>query len=158
MLASLLAFTLPLIVIINGPSCLSHVSTLVELECFKGNGNCLRIMIILDLYALVFLMRVCLISSSVLFFSSSYIQAEPFFIRFHLLVLFFILSIILLITSPNLIRLLLGWDGLGLTSYLLVVFFQSQKSYNAGIITALSNRIGDVLILTAIRAIGYCLS
>jgi NADH-ubiquinone oxidoreductase chain 5 len=45
---------------------------------------------------------------------------------------------------------LLGWDGLGLVSYCLVIYYQNVKSYNAGIITALSNRIGDVSLLIAI--------
>lgn len=64
--------------------------------------------------------------------------------------LIFVLSMILLIISPNLIRILLGWDGLGLVSYCLVIYYQNIKSYNAGMITALSNRIGDVLILISI--------
>lgn len=56
----------------------------------------------------------------------------------------------LLIISPNLIRILLGWDGLGLVSYCLVIYYQNVKSYNAGIITALTNRIGDVALLISI--------
>lgn len=70
--------------------------------------------------------------------------------RFIIIVLIFVMSIMLLIISPNLIRILLGWDGLGLVSYCLVIYFQNEKSYNAGILTALSNRIGDVAFLLAI--------
>jgi NADH-ubiquinone oxidoreductase chain 5 len=70
--------------------------------------------------------------------------------RFIMLVLIFVLSIVLLIVRPNLIRILLGWDGLGLVSYLLVIYFQNVKSFNAGILTALSNRIGDVMLLLSI--------
>ena len=55
-----------------------------------------------------------------------------------------------LIISPNIIRILLGWDGLGLVSYCLVIYYQNVKSYNAGILTALSNRIGDVALLIVI--------
>lgn len=62
----------------------------------------------------------------------------------------FVFSIVLLIISPNIIRILLGWDGLGLVSYYLVIFYQNIKSYNAGILTVLSNRIGDVFILIVI--------
>lgn len=62
----------------------------------------------------------------------------------------FVLSIISLILRPNLISILIGWDGLGLVSYCLVIYYQNVKSYNAGIITALTNRIGDVIILIAI--------
>ncbi|KAL2711933.1 NADH dehydrogenase subunit 5 [Vespula squamosa] len=42
--------------------------------------------------------------------------------------------------------LLLGWDGLGLISYCLVIYYQNIKSYNSGIITVLLNRVGDVAI------------
>jgi NADH-ubiquinone oxidoreductase chain 5 len=55
-----------------------------------------------------------------------------------------------MIISPNLISILLGWDGLGLVSYCLVIYFQNIKSYNAGMLTAISNRIGDVALLVAI--------
>ena len=91
-----------------------------------------------------------------LYFIEMNIQKEIFLDRFINLVLLCVLSIILLIISPNLIRLLLGWDGLGLVSYLLVIYYQSRKSYNAGIITALRNRLGDVALLFRIAWIVNC--
>jgi NADH:ubiquinone oxidoreductase subunit 5 (subunit L)/multisubunit Na+/H+ antiporter MnhA subunit len=48
------------------------------------------------------------------------------------------------------ISILLGWDGLSLVSYLLVIYYQNVKSYGAGILTVLSNRIGDVALLMVI--------
>ena len=48
------------------------------------------------------------------------------------------------------ITILLRWDGLGLVSYLLVIYYQNVKSYGAGMLTALSNRIGDVALLMVI--------
>jgi len=59
-------------------------------------------------------------------------------------------SIASIILSPNLIRIILGWDGLGLVSYCLVIYYQNIKSYRAGILTVLSNRIGDVSLLIGI--------
>jgi NADH-ubiquinone oxidoreductase chain 5 len=62
----------------------------------------------------------------------------------------FVVSIIFFIISPYIISILLGWDGLGLVSYLLVIYYQNLKSYGAGMLTILSNRIGDVGLLMVI--------
>lgn len=75
---------------------------------------------------------------------------DLFINRFIILVLLFVFSMIIMILRPNLIRILLGWDGLGLVSYCLVIYYQNIKSYNAGILTALSNRLGDVALLISI--------
>lgn len=90
------------------------------------------------------------ISSLVIYYRDNYIMGDENLSRFIILVLMFVLSIIFLIIRPNLIRILLGWDGLGLVSYCLVIYYQNVKSYNAGMITALSNRIGDVALLLSI--------
>merc|ERR1711931_549594 len=111
---------------------------------------------IFDIISLYFLRLVRLISGSVIIFSTSYMIKEKFFSRFILLVFIFIMSIFLLIISPNIVRLLLGWDGLWVTSYLLVIFYQRNKSYNAGMITAITNRIGDVGLLISISIILRC--
>lgn len=103
-----------------------------------------------DWISLLFISFVLLISRLVIFYRSEYILEDKSIDRFIILVLIFVLSIILLIIRPNLIRILLGWDGLGLVSYCLVIYFQNIKSYNAGILTALSNRIGDVALLISI--------
>lgn len=52
--------------------------------------------------------------------------------------------------SPNILSILLGWDILGLVSFCLVVYYQTNNSYRAGIITVLINRIGDVIILASL--------
>ena len=57
---------------------------------------------------------------------------------------------IILISIPNIVSLLLGWDGLGITSFLLIIYYQNPKSLGAGIFTFMSNRLGDALIIVAI--------
>lgn len=93
---------------------------------------------------------VILISAIVLIYRTRYIEGDKFIYRFIILVFLFVVSMLLLIISPNLIRILLGWDGLGLVSYCLVIYYQNVKSANAGMLTILSNRVGDVAILLRI--------
>lgn len=106
--------------------------------------------ILFDWISLFFISFVLFISSLVIYYRKDYILGDLNLNRFILLVLLFVFSIIILIISPNLIRILLGWDGLGLVSYCLVIYYQNVKSFNAGILTALSNRLGDVAFLIAI--------
>ena len=105
---------------------------------------------IIDPYGTTLSAAVLFISANVIIFANSYIRDDPFIPRFTQLVLLFVASINFLIFIPNLITLLLGWDGLGLVSFLLVIYYQNAKSLGAGIITALTNRIGDALILISI--------
>ncbi|VEN40359.1 unnamed protein product, partial [Callosobruchus maculatus] len=111
--------------------------------------------ILLDWISLLFIRFVLFISSIVIYYRAEYIAEEKNLIRFILLVILFVLSIILLIISPNIISILLGWDGLGLVSYCLVIYYQNIKSYNAGILTALSNRIEIIKGDSIIEIISY---
>nr|WHL46481.1 NADH dehydrogenase subunit 5 [Phalera takasagoensis] len=121
-----------------------------EWEIISLNSLSIVMSILLDWMSLLFMMFVLLISSVVIYYSKSYMSSELNLFRFIILVLLFVFSMLLLIISPNIISILLGWDGLGLVSYCLVIYYQNLKSYNAGMLTALSNRIGDVLILMVI--------
>nr|YP_010616643.1 NADH dehydrogenase subunit 5 [Ampittia subvittatus]WAW79830.1 NADH dehydrogenase subunit 5 [Ampittia subvittatus] len=122
----------------------------MEWELISLNSINIVLSVLLDWMSFLFMMFVSFISSSVVYYSKSYMSSELNLNRFIMLVLLFILSMILLIVSPNIVSILLGWDGLGLVSYCLVIYYQNFKSYNAGMLTALSNRIGDVFILMVI--------
>jgi NADH-ubiquinone oxidoreductase chain 5 len=77
---------------------------------------------------------VFIISSLVILYSDDYMFGDLNIVRFILLVLIFVISMMFLIISPNVISILLGcWDGLGLVSYLLVIYIhfyilQHQKN------------------------------
>ena len=122
----------------------------LEWEVVSLNSIRIVITFLFDWIRLIFISFVLIIASVVIYYRHEYISGDININRFILLVLIFVTSIILLIIRPNLIRILLGWDGLGLVSYCLVIYFKNVKSYNAGILTALSNRIGDVALLLAI--------
>lgn len=128
-------------------------SVLLRYELWSDNSFYLDFCLFFDKISIMFIGVVLLISRSVLFYCKWYIDNEAYYNRFVYLVYFFILSMIFLIFIPNVIRIILGWDGLGLTSFLLVCYYQNNKSSSAGLLTALTNRIGDVFILLAISAI-----
>nr|YP_010693016.1 NADH dehydrogenase subunit 5 [Rhagoletis batava]WCB98145.1 NADH dehydrogenase subunit 5 [Rhagoletis batava]WCB98158.1 NADH dehydrogenase subunit 5 [Rhagoletis batava]WCB98171.1 NADH dehydrogenase subunit 5 [Rhagoletis batava] len=121
-----------------------------EWELISLNSSMIVMTILFDWMSLLFMSFVLLIASLVVYYSKEYMKSDININRFIMLVLMFVLSMMLLIISPNMISILLGWDGLGLVSYCLVIYFQNIKSYNAGMLTVLSNRIGDVAFLLAI--------
>nr|YP_010947339.1 NADH dehydrogenase subunit 5 [Mustilizans shennongi]WGO62355.1 NADH dehydrogenase subunit 5 [Mustilizans shennongi] len=129
---------------------MNNLVLFLEWEIISINSISVVMSLLLDWMSLLFMMFVSLISSVVIYYSKSYMNSELNLTRFINLVFLFVISMILLIISPNMISILLGWDGLGLVSYCLVIYYQNLKSYNAGMLTALSNRIGDVLILMVI--------
>ena len=129
---------------------LSNKIILLNWEFMASNSSPLSILFLIDPKGIIFSCIVLFISANVLQFANCYISNEKNITRFTHLVILFVLSINLLIYIPHLIRLLLGWDGLGIVSFLLVAYYQNPKSLGAGIITALSNRVGDVLILLSI--------
>nr|YP_010287592.1 NADH dehydrogenase subunit 5 [Syllepte taiwanalis]UKT61923.1 NADH dehydrogenase subunit 5 [Syllepte taiwanalis] len=143
-LMSLLNFFMMIYFIMN------NMVIFLEWELISFSSMSVVMSILLDWMSLLFMMFVLLISSVVIYYSKSYMSSELNLNRFIILVLLFVFSMILLIISPNIISILLGWDGLGLVSYCLVIYYQNIKSYNAGMLTALSNRIGDVFILMVI--------
>nr|YP_010484499.1 NADH dehydrogenase subunit 5 [Omphisa fuscidentalis]UVW80024.1 NADH dehydrogenase subunit 5 [Omphisa fuscidentalis] len=129
---------------------INNLIIFLEWEIISFSSMSIVMSILLDWMSLMFMMFVLLISSVVIYYSKSYMSSELNLSRFIILVLLFVFSMILLIISPNIISILLGWDGLGLVSYCLVIYYQNIKSYNAGMLTALSNRVGDVFILMVI--------
>nr|AXI98786.1 NADH dehydrogenase subunit 5 [Pseudoniphargus sp. 2-Portugal] len=125
-------------------------SIFLEWEIFYLSSMSFVMSFIFDWMSLMFLGVVAFISGCIMKYSYYYMEGEVNFLRFVMILLLFVGSMMFLIISPNLISLLLGWDGLGLSSYILVVFYQNEGSSNAGMLTVLSNRVGDVMILMSI--------
>jgi len=67
--------------------------------------------------------------------------------RFMRLLFLFVLSMTSLIFFSNLYMSIIGWDCLGVTSFLLVIFYKNRKSLGSGFITAISNRVGDCFFI-----------
>jgi len=102
----------------------------------------------------VMLIVVSLISFLVHLYSTDYMKSDPHFPRFISFLGIFTFFMFLLITSGNLLQLFLGWEGVGLASYLLINFWFTRLAANKAALKALIvNRIGDLGVLFAILLI-----
>nr|WEF75035.1 NADH dehydrogenase subunit 5 [Amblyomma sculptum] len=121
--------------------------TVIEYIMISINSLDLKFYFLFDWVSSMFSMVVLIISSMVVMYSNSYMNTDKNKNSFCMIVLLFVFSMILLIMMPNMFTIILGWDGLGLVSYCLVIYYQSINSYNSGMMTIISNRIGDVMII-----------
>nr|YP_010535604.1 NADH dehydrogenase subunit 5 [Alectorobius mimon]UYB78451.1 NADH dehydrogenase subunit 5 [Alectorobius mimon] len=128
-------------------SLMSYKIVLLEYFIMSISNFEMKMYFLFDWMSLMFVSVVLFISGMVVIYSMDYMSGEKMKVYFLYGVLMFVGSMVLMILSPNLFMILLGWDGLGLVSYCLVIFYQNYKSDVAGMITILSNRVGDVMIL-----------
>ncbi len=99
----------------------------------------------------VMLVVVTFISFLVHFYSIEYMKLDPHFPRFISFLSIFTFFMLVLVTSGNLVQLFIGWEGVGLASYLLINFWFTRLSANKAALKALIvNRVGDLGILMAI--------
>nr|QBA96100.1 NADH dehydrogenase subunit 5 [Encyrtus infelix] len=109
--------------------------------------------IYLDWISLLFIFTVLLISSMIFFYCCEYMWGDMNIVRFFYLIYMFVISMILMVISPSILSIILGWDGLGLISYGLIIYYQSNFSYNSGLLTVLMNRLGDIMIIISMSLI-----
>ena len=112
-----------------------------------------------DGFTISFLCILGFISIRVWVWSYYYMNEEESYTRFISLLGAFLSSMILLVLFSNLFISLIGWDALGVTSFLLVVYYKNRKCLGSGIITALTNRLGDcfyiILLCFTITSVSY---
>jgi len=120
---------------------------LFEFYLFRLLSLDLTFVFILDYLRLGFFRCVSFIAGVVFLYSVFYIEGTVDSRRFYLLVFLFVVSMILLVFSGNFITTIVGWDGLGLVSFCLVVFYSNSSRLESGLVTVFSNRIGDVFFL-----------
>ena len=111
---------------------------------------------IFDTLTSTMLVVVVTISTVVHFYSVSYMSHDPHINRFMSYLSLFTFFMIVLVTANNFIQMFVGWEGVGLCSYLLINFWYTRIQANKAAIKAmLVNRIGDLNIIFAIVTIFY---
>ena len=106
---------------------------------------------IFDSLTNLMLVVVTSISTLVHLYSISYIEADPHLSRFIAYLSFFTFFIIILVTADNLVQIFIGWEGVGLCSFLLINFWFTRLQANKAAIKAiLVNRVGDFCLVIGI--------
>lgn len=106
---------------------------------------------LIDKFSSIMLVVVLSISTVVHLYSIGYMKDEKDFKRFFSYIALFTFSMILLVISNNLVQLFIGWEGVGLVSYLLIGFFyKKQSAIKANLKAFLVNRIGDMFFILGI--------
>lgn len=86
-------------------------------------------------------------------YSIEYMEGDPYKVRFMSYLSLFTFFMIILITASNLFQLFVGWEGVGICSYLLINFwFHRLQANKAAIMAVMTNKIGDITLLC-----GFCI-
>jgi NADH-quinone oxidoreductase subunit L len=89
-------------------------------------------------------------------YSTRYMAGDPGYYRFFAYLNLFIFSMLVLVFGANLPMLFVGWEGVGLCSYLLIGFwFEDRAAAAAGKKAFITNRIGDFGLLVAMAVLVY---
>ncbi|MDO9181490.1 MAG: NADH-quinone oxidoreductase subunit L [Bacteriovorax sp.] len=111
---------------------------------------------VMDQLSVVLCLMVTGIGSAIAFFSIGYMDHEEKVGKFFAFFALFAFSMLLLVVGENFLVLFMGWEGVGLSSYLLIGFWYEQtKNGNAAKKAFLANRVGDFGVVLGM--IGYAL-
>jgi NADH-quinone oxidoreductase subunit L len=140
-----------------------HVVTISLYELFKVSDVSIQIGFLFDSLTSIMLLVVIGISSVVHIFTAGYMSHDPYIVRFYSYLGLFTFFMLVLITADNFLQLFVGWEGVGVCSYLLINFWYNRVLANKAAIKAmLMNRIADVffifgiiLILITFKTLNY---
>lgn len=111
---------------------------------------------VFDTITVSMLVVVLSISFFVHLYSSSYMSEDPYLVRFMSYLSLFTFFMLCLVTSDNYLQMFLGWEGVGLSSYLLINFWFSRLSANRSAIKAvIVNRFGDFSLIVVLMLVYY---
>ncbi len=108
----------------------------------------------LDPLSAVFMLIVTGVGLCIFVFATGYMHGDPGFYRFFAYMGLFMFSMLVLVMGSNFVMMFVGWEGVGLCSYLLIgYYFNRAEAANASRKAFITNRIGDFGFMLAVFAI-----
>ena len=149
---ALISFAIFYEVALCGTPCLITIGDYFSVYLFDASWG-----LLFDTLTAVMCVVVTLISFLVIVYSCSYMIEDPHFIRFISYLKLFTVAMLTLVTADNYIMLFVGWECVGLASFLLISFwFTRLQAGKAAIQAMLLNRVGDVGLALGIICLYFC--
>jgi NADH-quinone oxidoreductase subunit L len=121
---------------------------------FSAGGFSASMSFLIDPLSIIFMLIITGVGYLIHVYSSGYMHGDPGFNRFMAYLNLFIFFMLLLVMGANYLIMFVGWEGVGLCSYLLIGFWFKNQDYNSAANKAfIMNRIGDLGMLLGVLLI-----